>query len=297
MKTRPAIPYLLPPEEAISERPWTTEDGRPVPDRLEHWDPFTDTGLVRTIEIHVDAIRDACQLGRDATFALTASWYSSRTRLAGEGDAIELGALGGSVQASLSLEVPGAASGGRLDLRTRLVLRHAGSAPSAISPKREGAILWLQETRVELEGASSRFPVTAVDFTAVPQLPDGGSWAVEWDPEQLEVPVLSGLRLLVNSSDQVLLDALRSGSSDPRSSVIRSFVMFDVARALVQGALRSDRFAADPESFDEGSVGRMLSELLGMCWPGVPVGALVGRARDDPARLEAELQTYMGVLG
>ena len=45
---------------------------------------------------------------------------------------------------------------------------------------------------------------------------------------------------------------------------------FDVGRALVHEALANDRFVADPESFDEGSVGRMLFELLAMLLAGCP---------------------------
>jgi hypothetical protein len=296
LKTPPATPYLLPSDNAVSDLPWTTEDGKPVPARLEHWDPFTDAEFVRTMELDADLIRQACQLGPDATFALTVSWYSSRTRLGAEGTVIELGTLGGLVRASLSLQVPGAAAGGRLDIRTRLVLRHAGADPSPISPRREGAVLWSHETRIALEGASSRFPITALDFTALVGLPDTGAWAVEWNPEDLEAPVLGGLRLIINSSDEILVGALRSGSSDSRSSVIRSFVMFDVARSLVYGALESTRFVADPESFEEGSIGRMLFELLTVCWPGTPVATLSARSQDDPARLETELQAHLRVL-
>lgn len=296
MKTPPAAPYLLPPDDVVSDHPWTTQDGKPVPERLEHWDPFTDAEFFRTMELDADAVREACQLGPDAAFALTVSWHSSHTRLAGEGAVIELGTLAGLVRASLSLHVPGAAAGGRLDIRTRLVLRHAGADPSPISPRREGAILWSHETRIALEGASSRFPITAVDFTALVRFPDTGSWAVEWNPEDLEVPVLGGLRLVVNSSDEVLLGALRSGSNDSRSGVVKSFIMFDVARSLVYGVLGNERFVADPESFEEGSIGRMLFELLAVCWPGTPVATLSARGQDDPARLETELQAHLGVL-
>jgi hypothetical protein len=297
MKTASVPPYLLPPEDAISEQPWTTEDGRPLPERLDHWDPFTDTEVFRTVEVDADAIREACQLPPDASFALAPSWYSSRTRLGAEGTVVELGTLGGLVRAPLSLSVPGAATGGRLDLHTRLVLRYAGADPGPISPRREGATLWSEETRVALEGGSSRFPVTAVDFSAIQRLPDDGSWAIEWDAEELEAPVLGGLRLLVNSSEEALLSALRSGSADSRANVIRRFITFDVARALVHGALANDRFVADPESFDEGSIGRMLFDLLAMTWPGMPVKALLARHLEDPSRLDAELQAHVGVLG
>jgi hypothetical protein len=149
---------------------------------------------------------------------------------------------------------------------------------------------------VALEGAASRFPVTALDFAAVPRLPDDGAWALEWNVEDLDAPALAGLRLVVNAGDERLVAALRSGSSDPRSAVIRSFVMFDVAKTLVHGALRSEPFLANPESFEEGSVGRMLFELLALCWPNIPLKALAARSREDPGRVEAELQAHLQVM-
>lgn len=296
MKTLPVAPYLLPPEECVAVHPWTLEDGQPVPERFDHWDPYTPTDLFRTVEVNLDAVRQACALGPDATFALTASWTSDRTRLAGISPAVELGTLSGAVQAPLHVSIPGAASGGRLSLLTRLVLRYPGEEPTAISPRRQGAILWTQQTRVLLEGAASRFPVAAIDFSSVAWLPDNASWAVEWELEMLDAPVLSALRLVINADDTALLQALRSGSTDPRAATIRSFVMFDVARTLVDGALRSDHFVSDPESFDEGTVGRMLFDLLATCWPGIPVSTLVTRSRQQPAQLIAELQAHLRVL-
>jgi hypothetical protein len=275
---------------------WKASDGTPLPDRLEHWDPFTETELFRTVDVDVDSVRSACSLGEDATFSLVASWWSSRTRLGAPGDPVELGARTGVLRGTLALQIPGPLIGGRLDLRTLLVLRHPGGAPTVVSPSREGAVLWHEETRVAVEGGAARFPVAAVDFAEVPRLPDTAGWALEWDAEDLDGPVLASLRLLVNASDEVLLHALRSGSKDPRSNVIRSFVMYDVARALVHGALRSDRFVEDPEIFEEESVGRMLFELLALCWPGIPINALATRLRDDPARIDAELQAHLEIL-
>jgi hypothetical protein len=296
MKTPPAPPYLLPPASAVSVDTWKALDGTPLPDRLDHWDPFTETELFRTVDVDVDSVRSACSLGDDATFSLVASWWSNRTRLGATGDALELGTRSGVVRATLALQVAGPVAGGRLDLRTLLVLRHPGGAPSVVSPRREGAVLWQEETRITLEGAAARFPVAAVDFAEVPRLPDTGGWALEWDAEDLDVPVLASLRLLINASDDVLLGALRSGSTDPRSNVIRSFVTYDVARTLIHTALRSEKFVDDPEVFEEDSVGRMLFELLAMCWPGVPIKALATRLQDDPARIDAELQAHLAVL-
>lgn len=296
MKTAAAAPYLLPPEEAVVGHEWSTSEGVPIGDRLEHWDPFTELNAVRVVEVDVDAVRTACMLGEDAALALAATWKSSRTRLSGQGPVVELGALGGLVRVAVSLSVPGTVAGGRLDLRTRLVLRHPGDAPSLISPRRVGSTLWTDEARIALEGAAARFPITAADFTTSHRYPDTAAWALEWNPDDLESPVLGGMRLLVNSGHEALLAALRSGNSDARASAVRSFVTFDVARSLVRGGLQSERFVEDPEGFQEGSVGRMLFELLAAAWPGIPVTTLAARALDDPSRLDAELQAHLGVL-
>lgn len=296
MRTAAVPPYLLPPDDAVSTEPWRTEDGVELGDRLDHWDPFTDLQLVRALTVDTDAIRAACQLGPDSALAAVATWRSDRTRLAGHSDTVEFGALDGTLRVPLELRVPGASTGGRLDLQVSVVLRTPGSSPSSISPRRNGAILWNDRTRLALEGAAARFPVTATDFSADPGLPDGGSWKLEWSSDDLDTPVLGAVRLLVNTANQELLETIRSGSADARSKVVRSFVTFDVARAFVHGALRNEEFVGDPESFDEGTVGRMLVELLTACWPGVPIPTLRLRALDDPARLEAQLQAHFGLF-
>jgi hypothetical protein len=297
MRTPAAVPYLLPPEDVMGALPWSTADGTEIGDRLEHWDPFTDLELVRTIEVDLDVVRDACQLGDDATFAITATWSCSTTRLGGCSPVVELGLHQGAVRAALELSIPGAMAGGRLSLLTRLVLRDPGAQPSMISPQRAGATLWVEKSQVALEGGASRFPITAVDFAQTRHFPDEAAWALDWNPDDLEIPVLGGLRLLVNSGHDTLPDLLRSGSADPRTRAVRAFVMFDVARGLVTGALRNDRFVENPEAFEEGSIGRMLSDLLATCWPGMPASTLRARSVDEAPRFNAELQARFGVIG
>lgn len=276
--------------------PWTFEDGAQLPERLEHWDPFTDVEVFRIVDVDTEGVREDCRLGAGSALALAASWSSTRSRLGASASVVELGDRAGVLRATLAVSVPGRKAGGRLDLRTALVLRTAGADASAISPRREGASLWVDESRHALEGGAARFPVAAVGFDQIARLPDAGGWALEWDVDDLDIPVLAGLRLLVNAQNEKLVSALRSGSTDPRATAVRSFVMFDVARALVEAALRCERFTEEPESFAEDSVGRMLFELVTMCWPAVPISTLATRLVEDPARLGAELQAYLGVL-
>lgn len=296
MRTPSAPPYLLPPEDVVSAGAWEYVDGGEVGDRVAHWDAFTDLSFSRTVRVDLDATRSACGLAADSAFALGASAYSNRTRLTITSAPVELGTLAGRVEAPLTLVVHGAEAGGRIDVRTRLVLRAPGTGGTVIAPRRAGSILWTDESRIALEGSSARFPVSAIDFSATTRWPDGATWALDWNSRELEAPVLGGMRLLVNSASDALLDALRSGSHDARAVILRNFVTFDVARALVHGGLAREEFVAAPEAFDEGSVGRLLFELITATWPGAPVPALAARSRDDPARLDAELQAHLGTL-
>lgn len=296
MKTPPATPYLLPAAEAVSAEDWTDADGGAVGDRLEHWDPFTVIALARIIEVDLDLVRESCGLSPGSALALSTVAYSSRTRLRTVGESVELGTLTGRVRAPVSIEVPGSRAGGRLDLTTRLVLRTAGTSTTAISPQRPGAVLWTDETRLAVEGGAARFPVTPLDFASTQGLPDDAAWALEWDHDDLEAPVLGGLRLLINSGDETLVAALRTGSSDAAALVLQSFARYDIGRSLVHAALANERFTDAPESWPEGSIGRTLHELIVTCWPGVPIPTLVARLRSEPARLDAELQAHLGVL-
>lgn len=296
MKTPKAVPYLLPPETAVAASPWCFTDGTEIVDRLDHWDPFVELDLVRIIEVDLDQTRAACQLSEHAAFALVATWSSNRTRLTGDGTVVELGNLRGKVRTAVALTVPGSDAGGRLTLRTRLVLRYPGEEPSPIAPRRIGAILWEEECNLAVEGGAARFPITAADFKAIYFCPDDAAWFLEWDPSDLDAPVLGGLRLLVNSGHESIPDMLRSGSLDPRAAVLRSFVTFDVARSLIAGALRNDRFVEDPESFEEGTVGRMIFELIAICWPGKPIPSMRSRINEDAALVNAEIQARFGIF-
>lgn len=296
MKTAAAAPYLLPPDGAVTAQPWTNEDGVEISERLDHWDPNTDLNLVRVVEIDVDLIRESCLLGRDSALALTATWSSTTTRIAGHGPVVELGTTEGLLRAAMHVEVSGARVGGRLDLNTKLVLRYPGREPSPISPKRLGATLWAEEDRIALEGSAARFPIALADFSGTRLYPDGAAWVLEWDSDDLDAPVLGGMRLLVNKNHDSLLQTLKTGSSDARAAAVRSFVIFDAARSLITGALCNERFVENPEAYAEGSVGRMLFELIALCWPGIPVAALKARSVDESSRFGAELQAHFGLI-
>jgi hypothetical protein len=293
LRTAAALPYLLPSDDAVTVEAWRTADGAELSERLPHWEPFTNVQLVRGVGIDADAIRAECQLPADAALALVATWRSDRTRLSGAGPTVELGALDGELSCHVELDVPGPSAGGTLSVLTRLVLRTTGNEAAPIAPARPAAVLWEDLIKVVLEGGSARFPVSACDFGTVQWLPSDGEWALDWDIDDLEAPTVSALRLLVNEANEELVGAVKTGSSDSRSLLVREFIRYDVARSLVHGALSSEAFLEAPDSFEEGTLGRTLRSLLDLHWNGVPVDAL--RAR-PAAQLDAELVARLGVM-
>ena len=298
MQTPVAPTYLLPDDETVTVDPWQDESGTEIGERIEHWDPFTNLEWTRAIKVNLDAIRTQCGLGEDSAFALIASWRApTRTRLGGSGMAVELGTLTGVVQAAVGVSITGREAGGRLDLTTRLVLRSAGSAPTAISPRRTGAILWTETERVMLEGSAARFPTAAVDFAVLPRVPDSANWYLDWDSHDLSHPVMGGLRLLINREKARVVNAVRSSTDDPAGPLIRSIILTDVARQLVRTAVGDDEFMAAPDSFPDESVGRLIRDLIATIWPAVPIDTVRGRALSSPARLDADVQAALQVIG
>ncbi len=269
--------------------------GRSAAQRLEHWDPFTLTTVRRTVSVDADLCRTSCALAADAVLGVVVSWHASSTRLSHSPPVTVLGALGGRLRADLELQIPGTDIGGTVDLRTRMVLLDTGSTSSPVAPRVPGAVLWADNVKVAVEGGAGRFPVSAVDFAAT-EFSDDAASALEWNSEDLASPVLGSLRLLVNSSHEGLLEALRSGTDGPRSAAARSMIMFDVARSLIRGALRSELYCSDPSGYEEDSVGRMITDLIASVWPGVTTSTIAGWAEDSPARFDTALQAHLGVL-
>jgi hypothetical protein len=121
-------------------------------------------------------------------------------------------------------------------------------------------------------------------------LPTGSKWFLEWDPDDLESPIGTGLRLMINSDDEDLVRAVVSGSHLESATAWRQLLRFDVTRKLIQGALRNEAFVASPDSFPTDSIGSHISQLVASTFPGLTASAAAGQLRDSPESFEAEIQ-------
>ena len=218
-----------PPGQALPDSRPARRRGGPLARRnrgdlgreVDHWDSATDLQLSRVVTVDADSVRQTCQLGSASALAVTATWHSDTTRRTGGPAPVELGPNTGRLEVPVSLVIPGADVGGTLRLRTRLVLRHPGPGAGVLAPVSVGSVLWTEDQRCAVEGSAGQFPMAVLDFTRT-VYPDRAAWALSWGAGRLHEPVLGDFRLLLNSAHPTLLDAVRSGSADPRATAVRS---------------------------------------------------------------------------
>jgi hypothetical protein len=294
-RTAPISPFRVAGDAVVGVEPWRISDGDELlGGRIEHWDPELRLGLDRTVTVDLGALLSETGIDSAADLALAAAWRSTRTRLRAAGTIVALHDRDGDA-VTLAIEVPGRLTGGSLQLETMVVRTTAPTADAPLVARRPGSILWRDAVAVELEGQAARFPTSVVDFETIPGLDPDASWALEWSPNDLDQPVLGGLRVLVNARRDAIV-AAAGWRSDPASLAIRSMIFFDVARSLVTGALANEEFVTGGREFEPDTVGRMLSDLLDRFWPGAAPAVLARRMAETPHRFESELQARTGLL-
>jgi hypothetical protein len=295
-RTNPIAPFLRADPGSIVAGPWNLAGGGQLDGRVEHWDPFLVLNLERRVTVDVDRLVASSGEVEPGTLALAAMWRSTRTRLKGPGMSVSLGEGGGESTITLALDVPGTTTGGNLEVQTFLMLTGGTSPRSPIAAHRSGSVLWSDREVVALEGDAARFPLTVVDFAALNGISSDAPWSLEWYPHDLDQPVLGAMRLLVNSRNPVVVEAVGDAQA-PESAAVASAIRFDVTRALVHGALGNEDFVTGPREFEPDTVGRVLCDLLDRYWPGIEPAALALRLTQTPHRLESELQTATGLMG
>lgn len=295
-RTAPVAPFRQAAPDSVRADAWkSAETGQELGERIEHWEPDLTVHLDRGIVVDIDAVLASTGISSTESLAISAVWKSDRTRLRGPGMSVPLAGRSGESAVSLSLDVPGHLAGGSLEIRTVLIRSQGGSEESPVAARRPGAILWADSCSVALEGSAARFPVTVLDFSAVPGLAADAAWALEWSPRDLDQPVLGAMRLLVNSGVPSVVEAV-SAEGDTGNGAMASMIRFDVARCLVHGALSEEGFTGGEREFEPDTLGRMLEELLDRYWPGVAPEVLVRRLSETPHRIESELQAHTGLI-
>ena len=295
------FPYLTATNECWQLGPWRRLDAgadAELPDRLDDWDYSVPLSLASNVVVNVSRVRKIAHLSSEDSLVLAAIWEASSTGIREAASRHELPA-DGERSFELLLNLDGAMLGGHLTLERQIVLSSVGSGDDRLAARLGGSII-LRESRgsrttVILEGDAARFPTEVIDFGQLQIAEPDALWWLELDLTDLEQAPLSSMRLYVNGGHPAVRRAL--AGNDGIGELVRSVLRWDVARALILRALGHDDFCNDWDTYQEGTVGLTLQELIQRYWPGEHAESLRARRQSNPARFEYQLQARLALLG
>ncbi|HEY9265300.1 MAG TPA: hypothetical protein VIQ11_11900 [Mycobacterium sp.] len=248
-------PYLRAQPGTVTFAPWVRpESGAPLPEYLEGWDPQTDVVIERVVECDLDAVRSDTGLDADVPLMLSVNWTSNQSYMT---ESLFRAPL--ESKSDVRVVLPSARLDGAVTVRTSITVATTDTSRALGRAKWAGSILVHDDQRIVLEGSGPMLPLAEQDFAATPLSPDG-SWVLQL-PEDLSLPVLGAVLLLVNSRDEELVAALSTGIPDPRQTALLEALEGQVAAHLIaQATERADEIRA--EDWDEETVGDLLTRYL-----------------------------------
>jgi len=293
---QPVAPFLLPPADAVSHGGWHLsgpEGDALLPDEMDHWDYQTTLNLNAAVSVDRALVTSSCELSDSSELGLVVTAHSTHTgveeRMAKvaipEQDRYDL---------AVHVELPGENLGGRLTLRTTLVVL-APSPLGPLSPVLPGSILWTTEHRSYLQGTGAQFPTDASDFAQARLGSPNAGWDLYIDLTDPDALFMSAVRLTLNSGHPAI-KRLLDGATDESTQQLERTLRWDVVRQMVMLGLETPEVLERDVSLDAESVAGILRNTLAQVWPQDDAEAVRGWFINDRARIERDLQHHCGLL-
>ncbi|WP_280250817.1 hypothetical protein [Nocardia abscessus] len=289
------LPYKKPSPTTVQAGEWLLSvDGNelPLPESYPHWDYQTTLSLRRVVKVDLRRALVESTLDPSTELALAAIWTSTGSKLRGT---VMRTVVPENGEVELRADLPGADLGGVVLLDTALVLarrRHGGDRP--VAPRRGGSVLWSDRSQIRLQGDAPQFPIAIVDFART-NYPGDAAWHLEIGTN-LDSATMGSLLLLVNEKKTVVTEALqRAGSPRVEDKIALSALYADVARTMVDHALRLSEFDDDSHYVDE-TLGATLQELFGRLFPGRSITDIRLAAQESPNLFASELQAAVKIF-
>ena len=290
-----ALPYRSAPPSSVEHRSWEIlldDDLVELPEALDDWDYRMNLSLRKSVTVDVDRLHQGTGLPPNAKFALAVVWTATGSGLKAAAQRVGLPASGKHT-VDLAADLAGTQLGGLLTLDTVLVLAEAFDGPAA-SPRRAGSVLWSDRQILRLQGDAPQFPIAVVDFSKT-QFPAGAGWYLQISGD-LGTAAMGALLLLINERKRELVEAFeRAAKPRPIDRVLLSAVYADVARTLLEHALREPEFVLD-DDYPEESLGSTLQSLVVGLFPAVTVDHLRRRLEQSPRLFASELQDAVRIF-
>jgi hypothetical protein len=291
-------PFAVASEDAMRfTTGWQTirsGQGEALGDSIQDWDYMTVLSLQAEVEIDVSEVRRSAHIGKKCGLKVVVSAGSSATRMRGP---IWSGQVTSPTWERLRIgaQVAGTELGGRLDLFTQLVVSNPDPVDHLGATAR-GTILWNNRRSVLLEGDGPQFPTEPGDLSNPPTTLPKAAWWLDIITDDLDVVAAAAVRLIVNQAHPVMRRVL-DGDTSPVSVLAIDASRWDVARQLIEFALDSPEFEERFGTFEEDSLGRLLTNVMQMHFPGETPQTLRRMRAVRRAGFEAALQNSAGLFG
>ncbi|WP_243058319.1 hypothetical protein [Nocardioides sp. SR21] len=286
---RPIVPFLTPPEAAVSHGGWLLRSGEediPLPTEVPHWDYQTTLQLAAPVSVDRRTVTEVCHLDRESGLAVLVMVKSSHTNAEILAARLEL-PMADTYDLAVELQLDGPELGGRLTLTTLLVVTEPKPL-DRLAPQHPGSIIWRTSHWTDLEGVGTQFPTDTVDFAAAGMDPDAG-WQFRIDLADPDARFMAAARLTLNSGHPAIVRLL-AGAKDAGTEQLLRTLNWDITRQMVFAGLDSDDVVGLEIDHDATSVAAVLRNLLGRIWPTVSTATLREWRRSDPSRIEIHLQ-------
>ncbi|GLX04435.1 hypothetical protein [Microbispora sp. NBRC 16548] len=294
--SRRALPYRRPSEDVVQAEPWflVTEDGdMPLHESLSDWDYQMDLRLRRKVQVDVDRARAETGLSPETALTLAIVWTATGSNLRGPGARRRIEG-GGLQQVEITTNLRGSDLGGVLMLDTVLVLPEALTTGGPSSPRRGGSVLWSDRRSLRLQGDAPQFPMAVIDF-AKTSFPESAAWHLQIGGT-LHGAAMGSLLLLVNEKNAATATAFQNAAKPrPVDKVVLSAVYADVARVMIEHALRHEEFE-DEAVFSDDTLGSTLLSLFHRLFPGSSINDVRLRFNHSPSLFSSELQAAVKIF-
>lgn len=294
MKNKLSYGYPLPSQDAASIVDYSFSIGT-VPilgDNFKDqpWDYESPVSCVFTVEADLERLltesglvqRGAWQSEKPQPVGIALTWFSTKTKLRG-GSPPQMLVDG---RNELSLEIEGGLLGGSLVITVVVALvEDVVIDPPRLAPKTRGTILWTSdEVVLPLEGGGARLAMAPVNFKKSGLTPKDALWLVQLS-ESLEIPVSSGVRVMINTAHPITEKMLENPST-PEAIMWQKEMETDLMTLMVNHGVRHFEPGSADNDFDEGSLGQTISALIDSIFPHESLEDLAG----DPERVSAAVR-------
>lgn len=274
-------PFRRAPNAVLDLHAWMHSigpDPEPLPKYLEGWDPLTDVHVERRIQCDVGALRMATGLPEPIPIVVTVSWMNQQSYMT---ECLYRAPL--ETEQVIRIALPSGKLGGSVRLTTSISVATTDPSRPLGTARWAGSVLARDEHTLVLEGGGPMFPIATLDFAATKYAAEA-SWALQL-PEDLTLPVLGSVLLLVNTLDTELTAALGASKPNPRESALLDELEAGIGAHLVEQAL-ARRGELECEEWAEESAGDLLMHYLALAIAQeVPQAVSTG----DPATISAAI--------